>query len=48
MNDDEVLAAARASLANSRELLDQVHMELPLPALVAGPPAPPRSWLLSW
>ena len=35
MNDDEVLAAARASLANTREFLDQVHMELPLPALVA-------------
>jgi hypothetical protein len=35
MNDDEVLATARASLAPTREFLDHVRMERPAAALVA-------------
>lgn len=47
MNDDEVLATVRASLANTRELLDQVHMERPAAALVARARARRRRQVVS-
>lgn len=47
MNDDEVLAAARASLAHTREFLGQVHMERPAAALVARARARRRRQVLS-
>ena len=47
MNDDEVLATARASLTTTREFLDQVHMERPVAALVARARARRRRQVLS-
>jgi hypothetical protein len=47
MNDDEVLATARASLTTTREFLDQVHMERPVAALVARARARRRRQMLS-
>lgn len=47
MNDDEVHATARASLANTREFLDQVHMERPVAALVARARARRRRQVVS-
>jgi hypothetical protein len=47
MNDDEVLATARASLTKTREFLDQVRMERPVAALVARARARRRRQLVS-
>jgi hypothetical protein len=47
MNDDEVLATARASLTTTREFLDLVHMERPVAALVARARARRRRRMLS-
>lgn len=47
MNDDEVLAAARASLTNTREFLAQVHMERPVAVLVARARARRRRQVVS-
>jgi hypothetical protein len=47
MNDDEVLATARASLTNTREFLAQVHMERPVAALAARARARRRRQVVS-
>ena len=47
MNDEEVLATARASLTQPRETLGQVHMERPVAALVARARARRRRQVLS-
>ena len=47
MNDDEVLATARASLTTTREFLDQVHMERPVAALMARARARRRRQVVS-
>ena len=47
MNDDEVLATARASLTAARESLGRVHMERPVAALVARGRARQRRQVLT-
>ena len=46
MNDEEVLATARASLTQARETLGQVRMERPVAAVVARASARQRRQVL--